>query len=51
MFKLPLPAIPPLTQTALVVGPNPTTTIGGNTSYTNAHFLHFAGVLDQGIYR
>jgi hypothetical protein len=45
------PQFQPFLGTDFVMGPNPVTTIAGETTYTNAHFLHFAGVLDQGIYR
>ncbi|MBO0714957.1 MAG: hypothetical protein J2P59_09375, partial [Acidimicrobiales bacterium] len=45
------PRFQPFLGTDFVPGPNPVTTIAGETAYTNAHFLHFAGVLDQGIYR
>ncbi len=41
----------PFLGTDFVLGPNPDTSIAGNRSYTRAHFLHYAGVLDAGVYR
>ncbi len=35
----------------LTLGATPNTSITGDRSYTRAHFLHYAGVLDPGIYR
>ena len=45
------PAFAPFLGTDLAIGPNPDTSITGNRTYTRAHFLHYAGVLDPGIYR
>jgi hypothetical protein len=35
----------------LTLGATPNTSITGDRSYTRAHFLHYAGVLDPGTYR
>ena len=46
-----MPGFVPFLGTDFVVGPNASTTVAGNRSYTRSHFLHYAGVLDAGIYR
>ncbi|MBO0731571.1 MAG: hypothetical protein J2P57_20095, partial [Acidimicrobiaceae bacterium] len=46
-----MPGFTPFLGTDFVVGPNPVPTVTGDKSYTRAHFLHYAGVLDQGVYR
>ena len=45
------PRFQPFLGTDLTIGPTPDTSITGNRTYTRAHFLHYAGVLDTGIYR
>ena len=45
------PRFQPFLGTDLTIGPTPDTSITGNRSYTRAHFLHYARVLEAGIYR
>ena len=45
------PRFQPFLGTDLKLGPTPNPHITGNRSYTRAHFLHYAGVLDPGTYR
>jgi hypothetical protein len=45
------PRFQPFLGTDLTIGPTPDTSITGNRTYTRAHFLHYARVLDAGIYR
>ena len=45
------PRFQPFLGTDLSIGPTPDTSITGNRTYTRAHFLHYAGVLETGIYR
>ena len=40
------PGFRPFLGTDLSLGPTPNPNITGNRSYTRAHFLHYAGVLD-----
>ena len=41
----------PFLGTDLHLGPNPNPNITGNRTYTRAHFLHYAGVVQPGTYR
>lgn len=45
------PRFTPFLGTDLVLGPTPNPNITGNRSYTRAHFLYYAGVVQPGIYR
>ena len=45
------PKFTPFLGTDLTLGPAPDTSITGNRSYTRAHFLYYAGVVQPGIYR
>jgi hypothetical protein len=45
------PGFQPFLGTDFTLGPSPSTTLAGDRSYTRAHFLHYAGVLQQGRYR
>jgi Animal haem peroxidase len=45
------PRFQPFLGTDLVLGSTPNPNITGNRAYTRAHFLHYAGALDPGIYR
>jgi hypothetical protein len=45
------PRFRPFLGTDLVLGPTPDTAISGNRTYTRAHFLHYAGVVNPGTYR
>ena len=45
------PRFQPFLGTDLTLGPTLDTNITGNRSYTRAHFLYYAGVLETGIYR
>ena len=45
------PRFQPFLGTDLTIGPTPDTSITGNRTYTRAHFLHYARVLETGIYR
>jgi hypothetical protein len=45
------PRFQPFLGTDLKLGPNPNPNITGNHTYTRAHFLHYAGVVDPGVYR
>jgi len=46
-----MPHFRPFLGTDFAMGPAPMTTVTGDRSYTRAHFLHYAGVLDAGVYR
>ena len=45
------PRFSPFLGTDLVLGATPDTSITGNRSYTRAHFLYYAGVVQPGTYR
>ena len=45
------PRFQPFLGTDLTLGPAPDSVITGNRSYTRAHFLHYAGVVNPGTYR
>jgi hypothetical protein len=45
------PRFTPFLGTGLTMGPTPDTSITGNRSYTRAHFLYYAGVVQPGTYR
>jgi hypothetical protein len=45
------PRFRPFLGTDLTLGATPDTSITGDRSYTRAHFLHYAGVAESGIYR
>ena len=45
------PAFQPFLGTDLALGPNLNASITGNRTYTRAHFLYYAGVVNPGIYR
>ncbi len=45
------PRFQPFLGTDLVLGASPDPSITGNRSYTRAHFLYYAGVVDPGTYR
>jgi hypothetical protein len=45
------PAFQPFLGTDLALGPNLDASITGNRTYTRAHFLYYAGVVNPGIYR
>ena len=45
------PKFAPFLGTDLTIGSQADPNIAGNRTYTRAHFLHYAGVLDNGIYR
>jgi Animal haem peroxidase/TAT (twin-arginine translocation) pathway signal sequence len=45
------PRFQPFLGTDLKLGPNPNPNIAGNRSYTRAHFLHYARVVNPGTYR
>jgi Animal haem peroxidase len=45
------PRFQPFLGTDLTLGPTPDTAITGNRTYTRAHFLHYAGVVNPGTYR
>jgi hypothetical protein len=45
------PRFTPFLGTDLPMGPSPDTSITGNRSYTRAHFLYYAGVVQPGTYR
>jgi hypothetical protein len=45
------PRFRPFLGSDLTLGPNPDTHITGNRSYTRAHFLYYAGVVQPGTYR
>ena len=45
------PGFRPFLGTDLALGPNLNPTITGNRTYTRAHFLYYAGVVDPGTYR
>jgi hypothetical protein len=45
------PRFQPFLGTDLTLGPSPDPNITGNRAYTRAHFLHYAGVVNPGIYR
>ncbi len=46
-----LPGFRPFLGTDLTLGATPNPAITGDRSYTRAHFLHYAGVLNAGTYR
>ena len=45
------PRFTPFLGTDCPMGPTPDTSITGNRSYTRAHFLYYAGVVQPGTYR
>jgi hypothetical protein len=45
------PGFTPFLGADLTLGPSPDTNITGNRSYTRAHFLYYAGVVQPGAYR
>jgi hypothetical protein len=45
------PRFQPFLGTDLQLGPTPDTSITGNRTYTRAHFLYYAGVVNPGTYR
>jgi hypothetical protein len=45
------PDFRPFLGTDLALGPTPNSNIGGDRSYTRAHFLSYAGVVNPGLYR
>jgi hypothetical protein len=45
------PRFTPFLGSDLTLGPTPDTSITGNRSYTRAHFLYYAGVVQPGTYR
>jgi Animal haem peroxidase len=45
------PRFRPFLGTDLALGPTPNLNITGNRSYTRAHFLYYAGVVEPGVYR
>lgn len=45
------PRFQPFLGTDLKMGSNPNPNVTGNREYTRAHFLHYAGVVEPGIYR
>ncbi len=45
------PQFQPFLGTDLTIGPTPDSAITGNRTYTRAHFLYYAGVVQPGIYR
>jgi hypothetical protein len=45
------PQFRPFLGADLVLGPTPNPEITGNRAYTRAHFLHYAGVVEPGVYR
>ena len=45
------PKFAPFLGTDLTIGSQADPNIAGNRTYTRAHFLHYARVLDNGIYR
>ena len=45
------PRFQPLLGTDLRLGSTPNPNITGNRTYTRAHFLHYAGVVQPGVYR
>ena len=45
------PRFTPFLGTDMPMGPTPDTSITGNRSYTRAHFLYYAGVVQPGTYR
>ncbi len=45
------PAFRPFLGADLVLGASSNANIGGSRSYTRAHFLYYAGVVNPGIYR
>jgi hypothetical protein len=45
------PRFKPFLGTDLTLGPTPNADVAGNRAYTRAHFLHYAGVVEPGIYR
>ncbi len=45
------PRFTPFLGASLTLGPTPDTSITGNRTYTRAHFLYYAGVVEPGTYR
>ena len=45
------PAFRPFLGTDLKLGDTPVTGLAGDRSYTRAHFLYYAGVVQPGVYR
>jgi hypothetical protein len=45
------PRFQPFLGTDLKMGPNPNPNVTGSRDYTRSHFLHYAGVVEPGIYR
>jgi Animal haem peroxidase/TAT (twin-arginine translocation) pathway signal sequence len=45
------PRFEPFLGADLKLGPTPNPNITGNRTYTRAHFLHYAGVVNPGVYR
>jgi hypothetical protein len=45
------PDFRPFLGTDLTLGPTPNPNIAGDRTYTRAHFLHYAGVVNPGVYR
>jgi hypothetical protein len=45
------PGFQPFLGTDLTMGSKPNPNVTGNKTYTRAHFLHYAGVVDAGVYR
>ena len=45
------PRFTPFLGSDCPMGPTPDTSITGNRSYTRAHFLYYAGVVQPGTYR
>lgn len=45
------PGFKPFLGSDLKMGPNPNPSIVGDRTYTRAHFLYYAGVVEPGVYR
>jgi hypothetical protein len=45
------PGFHPFLGTDLQLGPAPNPNVAGNRTYTRAHFLYYAGVVNTGTYR
>jgi hypothetical protein len=45
------PGFHPFLGTDLKMGSNPNPNVTGSRSYTRSHFLHYAGVVEPGVYR
>ena len=50
-YLRPIPALSALPRHRPGAGRDPDPSITGNRSYTRAHFLYYAGVVDPGTYR